>query len=442
MLNIGYVSLRARFGFNPEEAERLFQAGRTVLAPFGTVVCPDALVMTNEEAKAANEQWKKQGIELLVLQVGTFPSGELLAPLLKDLSVPVLLWALPEPAFDGGNLQLNSLCGVHLLASLLKRQHRSYHYVHVHPEKDVTELVRYLRAFTVARKLRQMRVGLIGSHTPGFDAMAVDARSLKEKIGPEVVYIGLDEVFSGAGKVAASRREELKEQIRGQFDNAGELPPEKLDKFADTYASVEQQAREKRVESVSVRCWPEFIENYGQAACCTVSKLTDDGIVAGCEGDVLGTVTSSIMREFAGGSPPFLADLVHADYDTNEATLWHCGAAPFSLVAPGEKVLLGEEFGIGGLNVEFPLKSGEVTIARLGYLDGKYRMLVTTGEALKIGPIVRGTVAQVKCDADLKRLVDELIYGGWEHHVTMIYSNVAAELETLCRVLEIECVRL
>ncbi|KIL38618.1 hypothetical protein SD70_25340 [Gordoniibacillus kamchatkensis] len=172
-----------------------------------------------------------------------------------------------------------------------------------------------------------------------------------------------------------------------------------------------------------------------------MSKLTDDGIVTGCEGDVLGTITSSIMREFAG-SPPFLADIVHADYGSNEVTLWHCGAAPFSLAAPGEKVILGEEFGIGGLNVEFPLKSGVVTMARLGYIDGEYRMLVTTGEALKIGPIVRGTVAQVKCDASAKTLMDKLIYDGWEHHLAMIYGDVAAELEQLCKILKIECVRL
>lgn len=441
MLNIGLVSLRAQFGFNPEEAGRIYELSKRALSALGRVVAYEPMIMMKKEAKEANELLKSGGIDLLVMQIGTFPSGELLPLLVKDLSVPVLLWALPEPAFDGGVLQFNSLCGAHLMASLLKRDKRPYDYVHLSPEGDTAPLVRYIRAFEVSRDLKRMRVGLVGSHTPGFDAMAVDAASLRSAIGPEVVYIGLDEVFRGSERVAKEQRDELTGQIGRQFDNAGELPGEKIEKFANTYASLEQQAKEKNVGSLSVRCWPEFIEGHGQAACCSVSKLTDDGIVTGCEGDVLGTITSSIMREFAG-TPPFLADIVHADYETNETTLWHCGAAPFSLVAPGEKVLLGEEFGIGGLNVEFPLKDGVVTLARLGFLDGRYRMLVTTGEALRIGPIVKGTVAQVRTDASAKKLMDTLIYDGWEHHLTMIYSDISAELEQLCRILNIECVRL
>jgi len=440
MLNIGFVSLRAQFGFNPEEAERLAGVSKGVLSGLGTVHAPQDMIMTKKEATAANELLKASNVDLLVMQIGTFPSGELLPLLIKDLHAPVLLWGLPEPPFDGGILQFNSLCGVHLMASLLKRADHKFDYVHLNPEGDVTELVRYVRAFEVSVELKSMRVGLVGSHTPGFDAMAVDAPSLKQKIGPEVVYIGLMDVFNASEQVAAEKRQTLVQEIGQNFDNANELPADKIDKFAKTYASLEGKAKEHKVSSLSVRCWPEFIEGHGQAACCSVSKLTDDGIVTGCEGDVLGTITSSIMARFAG-SAPFLADIVHADYETNEATLWHCGAAPYSLVAPGEKVLLGEDFGIGGLNVEFPLKSGVVTMARLGYLNGQYRMLVTTGEALKIGPIVKGTVAQVKCDTSAKAIMDTLIYDGWEHHLTMIYTDVAAELEQLCKILQIECVR-
>ncbi|WP_156158184.1 hypothetical protein [Gordoniibacillus kamchatkensis] len=236
MLQLGFVSLRAQFGFNPDEAGRLFEVSKKVLADIGNVVPFDPMIMLKQDAIAANERMKSSRIDLLIMQIGTFPSGELLPLLVKDLPVPVLLWALPEPPFDGGALQFNSLCGVHLMASLLKRSHRPFDYVHLSPEGDTTELSRYLKAFEVARDLKKMRVGLVGSHTPGFDAMAVDALSLKEKIGPEVVYIGLNEVFQGAETVSKSHRETLMQQIGRQFHNAGELPTEKIDKFAKTYA--------------------------------------------------------------------------------------------------------------------------------------------------------------------------------------------------------------
>lgn len=440
MLNIGFVSLCAQFGFNPEEAGRFYDKSKRLLEKQGNLTSPDQLIVHKEQAMEAVDLLKESNIELLVIQVGTFPSGELIPILIDELNVPILLWALPEPPFDGGHLQFNSLCGTHLIASLLKRKKKKFKYIHVSPEEDTSALTIYLKAFKVARDLKQMKVGLVGTHAPGFDAMAVDAPSLKEIIGPEVVTIGLDDVFIQAESIQQTHRDTLLQEIGQEFHNAKDIPREKLDKFANTYASMEKMVEQHNVSSVAVRCWPEFIEDYGQAVCGTVSKLTDGGIVSGCEGDILGTITSSMMYEFSG-EPPFLADIIHAEYETNELTLWHCGAAPFSLAAGGEEIILGEEFGIGGLNVEFPLKEGIVTLARLGYLDGEYRMLITTGEAKKIGPIVRGTVAQVKADVNVKKLMDELIYEGWEHHLSMAYNDVSAELEELCGILGIECIR-
>ena len=47
---------------------------------------------------------------------------------------------------------------------------------------------------------------------------------------------------------------------------------------------------------------------------------------------------------------------------------------------------------------------------------------------------IRGTLSWVKTDAPVKRMLDELIYGGWEHHLAMLYANLIADLEEFAAV--------
>jgi len=49
--------------------------------------------------------------------------------------------------------------------------------------------------------------------------------------------------------------------------------------------------------------------------------------------------------------------------------------------------------------------------------------------AVPIEMFIRGTLSWVKTDVPVKRMLDELIYGGWEHHLAMSYAKLIADLE-------------
>jgi L-fucose isomerase-like protein len=198
------------------------------------------------------------------------------------------------------------------------------------------------------------------------------------------------------------------------------------------------------VDVFSVKCWPEFAQFYGIGVCAIMSMLNNQAIMAGCEGDVYGTVTMIMENEITGGLP-FFCDLISIDGEGNTGVTWHCGAAPKGLANPAATPNLRQHSIIDGgdkkgLTNEFPLKPGRVTLARLSETrnnDG-YRMLITTGTGLETTQLLRGNPLRVKFDVPLPVLAKKLVYEGFEHHFAVIHGEIVEELENLCRLLDIE----
>lgn len=440
-MRIGFVSLSWTGGFDGQFAVAQMNRTRELLATFGEVVGPLAPLSEVPEARQAAAELQAGDIDILILQQGTFCSAEPLPILVERLQAPIILWALEEP-FDGGPVVANSLCGVQLMASVLYRLERRYDCLYGDPAALQTQerLGVLLTAARMWARLKRVRVGLAGSRAPGFYPLDVDELLLRRVIGPELVHLDLSEIFFGI-EPSAAQLQEAEADLLDHVHNAAAMPPVKLTKVARAVAVFRQIVARHDLDCVAVKCWPEFLDGYGVAACTTLSRLGSGGMVAGCEGDVNGTLTSFILQELRGQQPTFLADLIKIDAQSNTGMLWHCGVAPIEMAAPAGAVNFGTEFGGVGMNLEFALKPGRVTIARLGAARGRYRLLVTSGEALSTPLLAKGTMALVRFDPSVEDLLARILQDGWEHHVSMVYGDVAEELAALGRMLGIEVER-
>jgi hypothetical protein len=126
---------------------------------------------------------------------------------------------------------------------------------------------------------------------------------------------------------------------------------------------------------------------------------------------------------------------------------WHCGNAAPSLAAPGcKKRLLRNERMIqwcpqchGAL--EFRLKPGPITCARLVEYGGEYTFFFGTGEVVDIPPFVRGAYAWVRVN-DLADWEAKMVEHGVIHHGTLIHDPMVADaLDWFCKFLGIHAVR-
>jgi L-fucose isomerase-like protein len=349
--------------------------------------------------------------------------------------IPLMLWAWPEPKEQTGKLRLNSLVGVNVNASnLYKLGHRPVTlYSSLDDPRAAETIAKFALVAGILRDLAHLRIAFIGGHAPGFDDLAVDKLALRRAMGVEVVDIGLQILVARAKAVAEDRAHAASADLLKQFDDVVEISARQGDLFAALVIALTEFANENRFDAMTLKCWGDLVEAYGIAGCGVVSILNDRGIYTGCEGDLMGTITTLIARRMTGVHP-FLTDFVAVDRDANTGLLWHGGCGPVGLADPKQKKHLFSHFAGGkGVTAGFGLAPGRVTLLRLGDDGRNLRMLATTATALETEMEVRGTLSRVHFDGDATAFLDEILNNGWEHHLVMAYGEILPDLEMLAR---------
>lgn len=84
------------------------------------------------------------------------------------------------------------------------------------------------------------------------------------------------------------------------------------------------------------------------------------------------------------------------------------------------------------LLVDFPLKPGRITFARIGEIKAKYRMVTYTGEAVETDMFVRGNPARIKLDSNAEDVVNGLIQEGSGHHQIAVHGDVLDKIKLFC----------
>lgn len=443
-IKVGLVGL-GRVQFDIEHAQREYKAAGKLLADLGdaTPVIVEELATTPIDAVTAAQHLKSNGVEAVIVLLATFTDASLITTLFTELNLPTLLWALPEPSIgNASRLRLNSLCGVNLAAYTLSSAGRKFEYVYGGPQNQetATAVSSWLKAVTLDKLMHSLKIGLVGSRPPGFYPSTYDELKLWREIGPQIQIYQLSEVFGAANAVPTAQTESVRGMLRKCLNNLDDLPEQVVCSSANSYTALTELAERDKLGALAVKCWPEFFTDYGSAACGVLAALSENNLIAACEADVHGAVTMVAMR-YLSGQPPFLADLVSMDKQRDTIVLWHCGNAAFSLAAePAQRQAGVHSNRKVGVTAMFPLKPGRVTLSRLSYSQGKYRLLLTKGEVMDSELLFQGNTAEIRPDSGAAKLLDSIIYGGFEHHMVMAYGDVQNELEHWAKLINLETI--
>lgn len=431
---VGFVAV-GKSGFNKELAYDLSKKAYTLLNNSRDLECVGSpeLIENNQQARKIALDFRCKLIDVLIVFCGTFSNGGLVMDLVENLHVPVILWAIPEPQ-SSSKLELNSLCCVNLFSSILKRLNKQYRYIYGNPDDEHTweSLKNILRVLTVIKQLRKARIGLIGYRAPGFYATGVDEIKLKKIVGPQVHHVSLSEL------IEAINDSEKQSKVKAEglyFNNI----PGKFQHYKKVYAGFRQIIDRYSLDAIAVKCWPEFSKLTGYVACGSLSLLIDEGIIAGCEGDINGTVTM-LMQYYLAKTAPFFADLISLDNNKDTIKIWHCGSAACSLAKKKEDIKVSTHYvRKAGITVEFPLKTGPVTMARLSNNGNTYRLLSLEGEIIDSNSHIKGNSGFVRFkEVNAKMLIDLIILNGIEHHFSFIYGNYETDLKEIGRFLGLD----
>lgn len=421
---LGFVPI-ARSTFDVPLAAELAAQVRTRLSTAGfTLAGPDDLVITTEEAVDAARTLSATPLDLLVVFQATFADSTMITALVEAIDAPLIMWAVPE-APTGGRLRLNSLCGINLAGHALTRAGYQYDTIYGLADADVAlNKIRTLaRAGRVRRLLRGARIGRVGEHPDGFDTCRVDEDGLRQAFGVEVRQLDLPALFekvrvTDPGPVAA-----LRDTLNLRVGGLAEIDQAALHGTLSTYVRLRELAGQAELDGFAVRCWPQFFTDLGCAFCGAASLLNDEQVPASCETDVNGAVTQLILQ-WLSGEPAFDSDIVSFDMDANTAVFWHCGKAPLSMadptVQPHATIHSNRQL---PLLMEFPLKPGRVTLARLSEATGGFRLVIGGGEVIRAPISFSGTSGVVRFDGAAQKILDTILGEGLEHHLALTYGD-------------------
>ena len=443
-LRIAFIPL-ARPTFDIPLAEEVVAAVRSqLLAHAGyDLVGPQELVIDLATAEAAAKELQANEHDLVLIMQATFADSSMLTALAEATAAPLLLWAIPE-APTGGRLRLNSLCGINLGGHALNLRQRKYSYAYASADDPaVFEQIHILAvAGYTLRTLRSANIGLVGRHPDGMDTCRLDAPTLEKTFGVQVTQFALDALFQQMDAVPAENLDGVRRQIDESLSNTAELKQDSLQGTLRAYSVLEQMAADQKIDGYAIRCWPEIFEQKGCSACGAMSLLNDKAIPSSCEADINGTVTQLILQAISG-SPTFDCDIVSVDGEQDQVVIWHCGKAPLSMADPAVQ----PEGGIHSnrkvpLVMEFPLKPGRITAARVSQANGRLSLVVGGGEMLSAPKSFTGTSGVVRFDRPANDVLDIIMSEGLEHHLAITYGDYVPALIVLADLLNLPVLNL
>ncbi len=416
----------------------------------------DGCVSDVKQAKLTLDLFRKEGIQGILIGNMTFGMEVAVGTILNGLSknMPILHFCPRSgPISKNGSRSTDTWCGQFMTASAIKR--RGFKFVHIrtcNPEekyfKEKVEI--FVRAVSAISAFKGAKFGYLGTRPQLFESQNYCEQCLQRKFRQMVVPMDLDTVLTKIEAISPDTPEV--EKIIAEIANGIEIKEyteETLPNLARCEIGLVNIAKELDVDALAVNCWTRMPERLHISPCSVFGRLNERGIMTACEADLYGAASMWILYN-AGlhkKIPHFIdwADL-HPDLP-NIWLAWHCGNASKSLCAPSCKPrLMRNERMIqwcptcyGAL--EFQLKPGPVTCARLVEYEGEFTMFFGTGEIIDMPPFIRGSYGWVKVN-DIFDWENKMIENGIVHHGVLIHdAKVADVLEVFCKFLDIKAVR-
>ncbi len=366
-----------------------------------------------------------------------FEIGIINAISVADLNVPVLVQACDD---ENDKVDLDSrrdaFCGKISVCNNLYQYgipftDTTLHTYSIYSELLAKDINKFAGICRVVNGLRHARIGAIGARPAGFQTVRASEKLL-QKSGITVVPVDLSEILGASRKIEDTDAELLKklEEIKCY----AAVPKEYSDKLvlqAKFGVAVERWIEANQIDAVAVQCWDSLEQNYGCAACVTMSMLGEKLLPAACEVDIAGAVSMYALTLAAQGQSALLDWNNNFAEDRNKCVCTHCGNCPTSFVRNDLKLgtlgVLGRT--LGKVNtfgaVYGKVTKGDFTFFRISTDDtkGAIKAYLGTGEITDDPYGMDGCIAVTKVN-NLQTLMKYICKNGFEHHVAMVRNDV------------------
>jgi L-fucose isomerase-like protein len=272
------------------------------------------------------------------------------------------------------------------------------------------QLQQLLLILHAQRRLATLRLGAVGKSSEWLVAGQVSAQEVRERWAVELVEVAMSELLEGLKHVPVAKAEAYAQDFLQRAQGCVEPNGEDLAMAARVVTALQALVARHRLDAVTVRCF-DLVMNLKTSGCLALSQLTDEGVIAGCEGDVPATLTMLWMNALSG-EVPFMANPQEIIPSENSLWISHCTIARRLL----KHYRLRSHFESGlGVAIEGHLHPGPITLARIGG-EGLRALYVSNGELIANGDSAQRcrTQLKLKLQEDVSTFLQEPL---GNHHV-------------------------
>ena len=332
-------------------------------------------------AKVYKELEGKEFDCLVLCIAGWIPTHAVVKVAEKYRHIPMVLWGLCGWREDDRIVTTADQAGTSALRKTFADLGYTFKYVYdiIGLPSNSRKVASYAKAAAAAKELRFMKVGMAGYRDMNLYGTLYDGSSLKREIGPEIETFEMLEIKQRYDNITAEQKAEVIDNVMSKWKFLKPAKREGMEMAAGYYLAVKSLIDERGYKAISLKDVDGMKKLLGFPPAPIFMLLADcEGVSTIPENDCLGNVTQLMIRALTGQCGAYLefyeffTDSVLAgvpDYIPKEVTM-------------GETTVMPAAFGElseGILNVS-KVKTGTVTMSRLFFEDGKYKMHLVVGE--------------------------------------------------------------
>jgi hypothetical protein len=276
----------------------------------------------------------------------------------------------------------------------------------------------------------QGRIGLFGQPSDWLIASGVDRDFLCQRYGIETVDIDLQRLIDGIKSVPQTEAEKVAQTMVKRAKAVKEPSDADMLEAAKAYLAIKRICQEERLDAMTIRCF-DIVKACSTTSCLALALLNDEGIVAGCEGDMQ-TLLSMFLAKRLCGEVAFMAN--PSQLTDKTSMLAHC-TIPLTMC---DETVVRSHFESGiGVAIQGLLPLEDYTLFKWGgpKLD---RYFVTDAQAIETPYSNHFCRTQITLNVNLKPYLLQHSIGN--HHV-IIRGRHAKEIRKFMQMNRIsECV--
>lgn len=280
---------------------------------------------------------------------------------------------LPRPAILLADGMQNSLASALEISAWLRGRGIKTEILHGELPEVIKRIFVLHSNFKAQRKLWGSRIGVMGTPSSWLIASEVDYLLSKRRWGIEYLDIPLERIYDNYREVTDDEVGEACANLAEKALACREATPEDMLKAMRLYRAIHRIVEEEHLDALTLSCF-RLIDATGTTGCLALALLNDEGIIAGCEGD-LQSVFTMLAAKVLTGKSSFMANPSLINARTNEVVFSHCTIG----LQQTERFILRSHFETQkGIGIQGLAPTGDITLVKCGgeCLDEYY---LTTG---------------------------------------------------------------